>query len=225
MTGDISPEERLLRLIRSKKPQPVSEEEERDSTPKQETPKPLAVADTDTPPKKGLRWSNYKPSLKLADILRFENINLALVLLLIGVAIYSIPIFLREPKSAIEDLEKRIKSTKKSLSAEEKESKAPPLSYFAKEVNARNIFSPIAKGDVTPEAPVDEGPKLEDIREQLSLLGVIGGDNPQAIIEDKKVQKTYFLNKGGMLDKVQVKDILDNKVILIYKGQEFELII
>lgn len=225
MAGDISPEERLLRLIRSKKPQPVPEEEERATTLKQESPIPLAVTDTGTPFKKGLRWANCRPSLKLADILRFENLNLALVFLLIGVVIYSIPIFLKKPRNVIEDLEERIKPAKKSLNPEEREFKTPPLSYFVQEVNSRNIFSPIAKEDAKPETPVDEGPKMEDIKEQLSLLGVIGGDKPQAIIEDKKMQKTYFLNKGGIFDQVQVKDILDNKVILIYKDQEFELII
>ncbi len=59
--------------------------------------------------------------------------------------------------------------------------------------------------------------------QDLNLLGIVSGDNPQAIIEDKKSQKTYFLKKGDFLGDFELKDIQKGKVILDLSGQQFEL--
>lgn len=63
-----------------------------------------------------------------------------------------------------------------------------------------------------------------DVLSGLILMGIISGENPQAIIEDKKANKTYFLFKGERFQDFKVKDILDGKVIIITGAQEeFEL--
>jgi type II secretory pathway component PulC len=61
-----------------------------------------------------------------------------------------------------------------------------------------------------------------DIKD-ISVTGIISGDNPQAVIEDKKNQKTYYLNKGQLLGDLQVEDIQDGKVILKQNNQLYEL--
>jgi hypothetical protein len=55
------------------------------------------------------------------------------------------------------------------------------------------------------------------------LLGVIRGDNDQAIIEDKTLKKTFFLYKGDLLGELKVYDIKDSAVILEYKGEKTEI--
>lgn len=61
--------------------------------------------------------------------------------------------------------------------------------------------------------------KLKD----LTLNGIIAGDNPQAIIEDTKNKKSYFLNKGQSINRMTVKDILQDRVILEVDGETLEL--
>lgn len=63
----------------------------------------------------------------------------------------------------------------------------------------------------------------EEILGNLNLLGIITGDNNQAIIEDKTLKKTFFLYKGDLLGELKVYDIKDSVVILEYKGEKIEL--
>ena len=70
------------------------------------------------------------------------------------------------------------------------------------------------------------GPKKisrEEILGNLNLLGIITGENNQAIIEDKNLKKTFFLYKGDSLGELKVYDIKSNMVILEYKGEKIEL--
>jgi len=63
----------------------------------------------------------------------------------------------------------------------------------------------------------------EEIIGNLNLLGIITGDNNQAIIEDKALKKTFFLYKGDSLGELTVYDIKDSTVILEYKGERIIL--
>ena len=72
------------------------------------------------------------------------------------------------------------------------------------------------------EAPVKRISR-EEILGNLNLLGIITGDNNQAIIEDKTLKKTYFLYKGDSFGDLKVYDIKESAVILDYKGEKIEL--
>jgi hypothetical protein len=139
------------------------------------------------------------------------------------------PAALRNPKGAVVRLDEKIKAQERMPAQKEtpvaEAQIRPPFDYFSGQAASRNIFAPVAKEEPQAAAPKEEGPKLEEVKAQLSLLGVIGGASPQVIIEDKRTQKTYFLNKGSSFDDIEVDDILENKVILIYKGKQFELVL
>ncbi|MBI4707843.1 MAG: hypothetical protein HY761_07970 [Candidatus Omnitrophica bacterium] len=61
-----------------------------------------------------------------------------------------------------------------------------------------------------------------DIKD-ITLTGIISGDNPQAVVEDKKNQKTYYFNKGQLFGDIQVEDIQEGKIILKQNNQLYEL--
>ena len=61
---------------------------------------------------------------------------------------------------------------------------------------------------------------MGDISERIGLVGIITGDKPQAIIEDKKAQKTYYMSKGQSFDGYVVEEIYDDKVIINYEGRK-----
>lgn len=224
MTKDFSPEERLLRLIRSRAPKqaPASAGAYK---PREEPANRHLVSSkvsTALPRKEPPRQT---PSFDIKSVFRWENLNLVLIILLIGLLLYFIPLFLKNSKSPVKNLEEKLKNQEKASVEKADEPNRPPFDYFSEQAGARNIFSPVLKEEPQAQTPQEEGLKLEDLKGQLNLLGVVSGDTPQAIIEDKRTQKTYFLNKGSTFDDIEVGDILENKVILIYKGKQFELVL
>lgn len=82
----------------------------------------------------------------------------------------------------------------------------------------RNIFT------LLPPKPVVQ--KITDIQTlsaNLKLVGIIWSDNPQAMIEDTKEQKTYLLNAGQNIGEINIKAILTNKIIIGKDDQQWEL--
>ncbi|MDD5449605.1 MAG: hypothetical protein PHO42_03295 [Candidatus Omnitrophica bacterium] len=209
MARDFSPEEKLLKLIRS--------------NPARRQPAQPAPAASDKP-KEPVRQEKRAP-FEFKRFLKWENLNVLLMVVLAGLLFYFVPSFIKGSQNATSDLETKIKTLEKPAPQKIEEPARPPFNYYSESVGARNIFSPAIKDDSQGQAPQEEGPKLEDIKSQLSLLGVVSGAEPQAIIEDKRTQKTYFLNKGSTFDDIRVGDILENKVILFYKDKEFELVL
>lgn len=94
-----------------------------------------------------------------------------------------------------------------------------PYEFYAQAISQRQIFS----NSASRESEREETAFNADLTKDINLIGIISGENPQAIIEDKKIQKTYYLNIGQFIREFQLKDIQEGKVILNYKGQKFEL--
>ena len=94
--------------------------------------------------------------------------------------------------------------------------KAPEPAPQAPKIQPQHIAEKIE------EAPVKKISK-EEILKNINLLGIITGDNNQAIIEDKTLKKTYFLYKGDSFGDLKVYDIKESAVILDYKGEKIEL--
>ncbi len=89
---------------------------------------------------------------------------------------------------------------------------------LAKELRQRNMFSflpPKAEAAVITEVPT--------VITNFKLVGILWSDNPQAMIEDKKDQKTYFLKSGEKIKEIMIKEIFRNKVVLSNGEREWEL--
>ena len=95
---------------------------------------------------------------------------------------------------------------------------AKPYGFYSQGLADRQIF-----GSTSQEAEKPIGTINADLLKDMSLIGIVSGDNPQAIIEDKKTQKTYYLTKGQSIGEFRVDDIGQGKIILNYNGQKFEL--
>lgn len=92
-----------------------------------------------------------------------------------------------------------------------------PYDFYVDAVKKRPIFT-VAQQEQRAQAAAGQ-----DLTKDFVLMGIISGDVPQAVIENKKAQKTYYLNEGQFIDGFQVADIQEGKVILEYNGQKFEL--
>jgi len=95
-----------------------------------------------------------------------------------------------------------------------------PFDFYLDGIKGRQIFSEkYGQSSLGATGTVMGSELLKDI----NLMGIISGDTPQAIIEDKKAQKTFYVSEGEFIGQFQVEDIQDGKVTLTYQGQRFDL--
>ena len=106
----------------------------------------------------------------------------------------------------------------------------PPLgmesiSYYLEKMKGRNIFtSPHAVQKTEDEEVAEGAPVVEDPAAECSLVGIAWSDDPEAMIEDKKLSKTFFIRRGqSMSNGLKVVTIFKDKVILSYRNKEYEL--
>ncbi len=209
MDKNISPEERLLRLIRGR--------------PKKEPDKEAALTSF-VQKKRKIRFNYLKPiegffKSYLLNLINFKTLNVFLVSSLIIFSLYSLVNLLKPIKPIIQKIPQLSEDDQKQQ--EIKIGKPKNYDYYFKQFSKRDIFNAPLTPDKTDSSIVSAS--LKDATKNFKLVGVILGKHPQAIIEDKATKMTHFLNKGDSLDKIKVKEILESKVILSSAGEDIEL--
>lgn len=210
MRENMSPEEKLLRLIKGQKKPGASGEM-----------KPAISAIT--PSVKNL---GAKPDLKTTaaasaqQYLKSVNIKMVVLAAFAISCIYLISTFIYPmiaPKTIVIP---KVAPEKNQAGIASSENEAKNYDYYTQGTDRQIFVSPAAQ---EAERPAASAAVSADIVKDVSLVGIISGDNPQAVIEDKKTQKTYYVEKGQSIGDIKVEEIQEGKVILNYKGQKFEL--
>ena len=94
----------------------------------------------------------------------------------------------------------------------------PSLKIFS----SKNIFKSF--GEAPPVIQTgDESKSIEDYLKNLYLSGIISGDHPQAIIEDKTNGQFYYVYQGDFIGPLQAIEIGDNYIVLRYGDNEGRL--
>jgi len=201
MNNNISPEEKLLRLIRGRKKPEI----------------PLEGKDKDSATTKQFRPAHKNPASSLAIPQKTLAINNVIFIVFVVSCIYLLAsfiyplLFLRKIRLPQIKPEKIIEASKGPAG------KAKPLAFYLNNIKNRAVFG-IAEDLESSAGVIDR-----DLTENINLVGIISGENPQAVIEDKKTGKTYYLTKGQLLGEFQLEDIQEGKVILNYKGHRYGL--
>lgn len=94
------------------------------------------------------------------------------------------------------------------------------IDFYRREIAKRRIFN------AGTEAVSGEGAASgvdADLTRNINLVGIISGEPAQAIIEDARTKKSYYLTKGQFIGDLKVEDIQEGKIILNYNGQSYEL--
>lgn len=104
-----------------------------------------------------------------------------------------------------------------------REEKLPPkidinIDEALTQIKRRNMFTLLPSKEEA-QASVNIGLTLGN----LKLVGILWSDNPQAMIENTKEQKTYFVSKGDKIGDIEVRSILRDKVIVGKESEEWEL--
>lgn len=192
MRDNISPEERLLKLIRGKKKE-------------------------DVPLKPSVKHATYSFARKYLAF--FYNSRRIIIITLGASFIYLVASFLY-PMLGLRKIKlPQVTPEKINESKTEPTQEIKPYEFYLEAAKGRQIFSSAAAQELGQPA---SGVGVDSIKD-INLVGIISGENPQAVIEDKKTQKTYYLNKGQLMGEFQVEDIQEGKIILNYKGQRYEL--
>ncbi|MCK5288197.1 MAG: hypothetical protein KAJ79_03975, partial [Candidatus Omnitrophica bacterium] len=107
------------------------------------------------------------------------------------------------------------------------------LSYYMNKINKRDIFK---MENVEEEIVQKEEPDLTakinmkspnemiiEATKNLKLVGISWSNNPDALIEDTEALRSFIVRKGDMIGEVKVDDILKDKVLLGFKGEQIEI--
>jgi type II secretory pathway component PulC len=222
MKKDISPEEKLLRLIKGSKKRPPKEESAPNITPQEAgSPSLGASAYQKGERLKGARAISIPFPFKLRGM-NTRTLNSVLIVILLGLLSYFIYDLFYTAYYKEEELKFFEMEDKRAPKAEGRDTlEIKPYSHYSSAIKGRNIFMP----QQVEEETVITGPTVDEISANLSLIGIIAGGRPQAIIEDKKSKKSHFLYKGGTVGQAKVVEVLEDSVIMEYQGQRFELVL
>lgn len=116
----------------------------------------------------------------------------------------------------------RLKYIMSDTAVQGQEERKKPIDLNIDEISTlirkRNMFT-FAPSKEEAQAAVNIGITLGN----LKLVGILWSENPQAMIENSREQKTYFVSKGDKIGDVEVMDILRDKVVVGKGSEEWEL--
>lgn len=98
----------------------------------------------------------------------------------------------------------------------------PPATFYLKKITRRDLFS---RGDrPAPSGQAESSStKAAEMAQALKLVGISWSASPDAMIENAKEGKTYFVKQGMSVGEFKVENILKDKVILRYNKETVEL--
>ncbi len=199
---NMTPEEKLLRLIRGK-----AKFEALPANAVQEQPKSAAIK-----PEPGKEF--YFRLRKFTTLINIEKV----LMVVLGLASLYLVISFLYPFIGLRKINLPVVQPQKpDLIKENSKQKIEPFDYYEQSIAGRQIF-----GQASAEGAASAAINSNLIKD-MNLVGILSGENPQAIIEDKKTQRTSYVVKGQFIGEFQVEDIQDGKIILNYRGQRYEL--
>lgn len=99
-----------------------------------------------------------------------------------------------------------------------------PYTYYTDIIQTRDIFeSPLYGKNQKKGEEIQKVSSLPELTQNLKLVGIILDKNSVAVIEDVQGQKTFFLHKGEEIKNATVENIEEGKVTLLYGGKMVEL--
>ena len=108
-----------------------------------------------------------------------------------------------------------------SLVVSKETSLLKPFSFYLEVVKKRDIFR---MGSKLPQDSSDViSSKAAEATQTLKLVGISWSEAPDAMIEDTKAGKTFFVKKGQSINDFKVEAIYKEKVVLRYGAESIEL--
>ena len=245
MSDELTPEERLLRLIRgdkesSKNPSEGRPSPEPDKIPGPEKPKEKKPAEAKPSPsiakkkKSSLRGLfMHKDNVDSAnpDLSRLvrsglrqphaslRNIERTLILICVCSLVFMMwqHFYQKNIPIVLNTVKLPHIQESHSLFSEERQ----PIESYVSMMRSRDLF----KGFEPPRPKINkpQGPSKDEIMARMTLLGIFLDEKPQAIVQDRRTKSTYYVHEGDRVDEVVVESIQEGSVKFSYQGETFEL--
>lgn len=76
-----------------------------------------------------------------------------------------------------------------------------------------------------PKSAEPQKPKitLQQMLGGYTFIGILFGDNPQAVVEDKKTGQSFYLTAGQYLGEIKIDNIEKGKVSVSYDDQKMDI--
>ncbi|MCM8814060.1 MAG: hypothetical protein NC924_09045 [Candidatus Omnitrophica bacterium] len=98
--------------------------------------------------------------------------------------------------------------------------------FYLDKIRKRDLFS-LADRDLKKLTVFTDGQeepsRARELIADLKLVGISWSEDPDAIIEAERAQKTFFVKRGYQINDIEVKDILKDRVVLRVEGNEVDL--
>jgi hypothetical protein len=205
MKDNSAPEERLLRLIRgSQKKEALAPARNIQSLPEQKPEQAPSL------------WGLVQPHLLFIRTYRVQRILLVALIIACVFFIASV-VYPLLPSAPIIEIQPN--APQEAAQPEQPRPQQKPLDYYAQVIKGRQIFSSALPVEADAPARIAG----TDLTKDINLLGVVTGDAPEAVVEDTKANKVYYVKRGMLIGDYRVDEIQESKVIVSRNGQRFEL--
>ena len=233
---NITPEKELLNFIEGgKKPASTPEEDLLNVIEGRKPVKTVAVQKT---ARKGLsfvspgglkgRFAYLKTYFQKFSFKEFSLQNMNIILVLVTIILFGgiIVSFITSALDIDQKVEAAFTIPEEGITILERKATLKKSAHYIEKARQRDIFeiaSKMSLAQKTAETPVVAVKEIVTKTESLKLVGISWSDDPDALIEDTKAKKTFFLKRGEHINDILVKAIFKDKVILSYKEDEIEL--
>lgn len=212
MSGNISPEERLLHLIKGKQ---LPNEEAAVAAQDASSPKEEDVSQTAQPKLISKQKQKTRNSYLLINIALVGILFVILIFMGLG---YIYPF---SPKIKIPDRVSANTQTREQM--ETSVAERPALSYYTNSVGKRQIFKIFQPPKPKAKAPDKPKVTLQQRLAGYTFVGILFGDTPQAIVEDKKSARSHYVSAGQMLGEIKIESIERGKVTVSCEEETMDI--
>lgn len=167
--------------------------------------------------KKGLSGGFRQPDLKVINRL------LAVIIVLSVFYLMNTFYFSIENLKKMSGLKFAAQEGAKLASPKEISALKQTAAYYVDKIRERDIFKIGAKKTLKDTAPAAPLPIIVEATQHLKLVGISWSSDPDAMIEDTRALRTFFIKRGQMIGQVKIEAIFKDKVVLGYGGEEIEL--
>lgn len=167
--------------------------------------------------KKGISGRFHQPDIKVINKL-LAVIIVAVIFYLMNTFYFSIMNLKRIPGMKLTSQEGN-----KTAVAKDVQILKQTAAYYVEQIRKRDIFKIGPKTVSKETAPAAPPSALIEATQHLKLVGISWSRDPDAMIEDSRALRTFFVKRGQMIGRVKIEAIFKDKVVISYDGEEVEL--
>lgn len=212
MQENSSPEEKLLELIKkgANSPKEILPEPPKKEKPAEEpVPKPKSIPSVS----KRVR-ARYTKS--------FSVLNKFLVVLVVCVIVYMVLAYIKNPYKSKTEISSEVEIETSGELLEDTPASSP-ISHYVEILGGRQMFKLYEVPKPKPVGPPKPRVTLQQLLAAYTFIGVIFGDVPQAIIEEKRTGQSFYLTAGQYLGEIKIEKIERGKITVSYEDEMMDV--